>query len=160
MTPADAALAALEAEGRSGLGSAWPGRSCLSLIRAICRAWGVPEPAYEPWEALSEAQAVRDAIAEFGSVAAGHQHGLVSTGHWEAVDAESGHPQPGDVVSWDGAVLAKNGDLYTPPRPEAQAAGLCGVFGYRWTWTTKGLSPVHTPIRVSHITRMKPCLYQ
>ena len=156
--PSQAVLAALTAEGASGGGGSWPERSCVSLIRAVCRELGVPAPPYEPWEALGEREAGRKAIAEFGSMAAGHQGGLVATGHWEAVDAEEGLPRPGDVVSFDGPVLARNGELYTPPRPEAQMTGLCGIYGMRWVWTPKGLTSVQTPYRASWITRAKRCL--
>ena len=156
--PAEAVLAALADEGASGLGSEWPGRSCVSLIRALCRALGVPEPAYAPWEALGERQAGRDAIAAFGCMAAGHQGGLVATGHWEAVEPDGAHPRPGDVLSWEGVVVARNGEVYTPPKPQAQATGVCGIRGFRWIWTRAGLSPVHSPRRPSWITRPRPCL--
>lgn len=157
MTPTEAVLAALHEEGASGEGSAWPERSCVSLVKALCRALDVPAPAYGPWEALGERQAARDAIAAFGCMGAGHQGGLVATGRWEAVDPATGHPQPGDVVSWDGQVQASSGEVYTPARPEAQATGVCGVYGFRWLWMPSGLSTVHTPRRVAYITRVKPC---
>ena len=153
MDPAKAVLAALDEEGASGEGYQWPDRSCVSLIRALCRHGGTPEPSYAPWEALSEREAASRAVREYGSMGAGHQAGLAATGAWEAVE---GHPRPGDVVSWRGRVETMNGEVYDPPAEGFEATGVCGVYGFRWMWTGKGLSTVVRG-EVGYVTRMKPC---
>lgn len=151
--PAEAVLEALRSEGASGEGYRWPDRSCVSLIRALCRALGVPEPAYGPWLALSERDAGAKALAEYGGMGPGHQAGLLATGHWEAVEPPA---RAGDVVSWEGVVRTANGTVYAPPAPWAHGTGICGIHGFRWLWTLKGLDRVE-PGPEAFVTRVKPC---
>lgn len=157
MDRAEAVLAALEAEGRDGadaLPGSWPERSCASLVIALCRALGVPEPAYAPWLVLGEGEATRRVLGEYGSMGAAHQRGLVETGRWQAVDVGEGRPEPGDVLSWTGPVVTANGARYLPPSEGCEATGVCGVYGFRWYWSEgiPGLSHVLQG-QVSHITR-------
>lgn len=152
MDPARAVLAALAEEGASGEGYRWPDRSCVSLIRALCRAGWTSEPAYGSWLPMTEREAAVRALKEYGGMGAGHQAGLTATGAWEAVSF--GHPRPGDVVSWIGRVETMNGEVYDPPAAGFEATGVCGVYGFRWMWTTKGLSPVVRG-EVGYVTRMR-----
>ena len=152
MDPAKAVLEALRSEDAGGY--RWPDRSCVSLICALCRALGVPEPAYGPWLRLSEPEAARKAFAEYGGMGQGHQAGLVATGHW---DAQEPPARAGDVVSWEGVVRTMNGTVYTPPYEWAHATGVCGIHGLRWMWTHQGLDRV-APCPEAFVTRVKPCL--
>ena len=157
MERAKAVLAALAEEGKDGadaLPGSWPERSCASLVMALCRALGAPEPAYAPWLALSEKAATVRVLSEYGSMGRAHQAGLVETGHWRAVDVREGRPEPGDVLSWEGPVVTANGARYLPPSEGCEATGVCGVYGYRWYWSkgAPGLSHV-VQGKVSYITR-------
>ena len=161
MDPAQAALAALTEEGRSGLPYRWPNRSCVSLIRALCRHLGTPEPAYGPWEAMSEREAALKAVKGYTSMGTGHQAGLVATGRWRRVETKDADgrtvaPRAGDVVSWTGEVLAANDEVYTPPAAGFEATGICGVHGIRWIWTQQGLCHVAAGT-IGFITRSVPC---
>ena len=181
MDPAEAVLDALDAEGASGLGFAWPERSCVSLVKALCAALGVPVPAYGPWEALGQRQATAACLDRYGSMGAAHQTGLVETGHWQAVEREPCaflpkdrpgevrpedlglhegelvlHTRPGDVLSWEGVVLTANEEVYEPPAAGCDMTGVCGVHGLRWVWTRQGLSHV-VEGELGHVTRIKPC---
>ena len=199
MDPASAVLAALDAEERSiaayraseeyALVRArgrwgdplpvvyrWPERSCVSMVKALCGALGVPVPAYGPWEALGEREATKACLGQYGSMGTAHQTGLVETGHWEAVAPEPSafrtedrppdraaddgslvfHPRPGDVLSWAGRVLTANEEVHEPRYPGVDVTGVCGVYGIRWAWTRQGISAV-VEGELSHVTRVKPC---
>ena len=159
MDPATAVLAALEEEGASGLGYVWPERSCCSLVRALCRHLGTPEPAYGPWEALDERKAGVECVRSYGSMGVAHQTGLIQTGAWEHVAVKDDEertvaPRPGDVISFEGKVWADNGEVYTPPATGFEVTGVCGVYGFRWYWSAKGLATVALGT-ITRITRAR-----
>ena len=181
MDTATAVLDALDAEGACGLGFVWPERSCVSLVKALCGALGLPSPAYGPWEAMGQRAATVACLERYGSMGAAHQAGLVETGHWMAVEREPCafaavdrpadlgpedlglpadervfHVRPGDVLSWDGVVLTANEEVYEPPMAGCDMTGVCGVYGLRWVWTRQGLSHV-VEGELGRVTRPKPC---
>lgn len=139
----------------------WPDRSCASLVRTLCRALGTPEPAYGPWEALPEAKAAAECVRQYGTMGVAHQAGLIETGGWEAVavkddDGKTVVPRPGDVVSFEGRVVAADGSEFRPPMEGAQVTGVCGLSGFKWYWTMGGLSTVAAGVACT-ITRAKAC---
>ena len=149
---ADAALAALEAEAARGAGYAWPDRSCVSLIEAVCAALGGRAPDYAAFRTQGERQAARTAIARYGSLGSGHQQILQAAG-WSKMPLEA-PVLACDAVSCEGRVVMADGTEYAPRRAEAHWTGVVGPEGLVWGWTPHGLSTVAQGA-VSHVTRLK-----
>lgn len=147
-----AALDAVQAEAARapGAGYAWGVNDCSTLICALCRALGRPEPAYGPFRGEGEAKAAARALRRYGTLGAAHQVLLVETGGWVA---QAGAAQDGDVASVAGRV-AGEGVVYVPARPEMHLTGI--VAGGRWwTWQPSGLVGMRCGAlpAASHVTR-------
>ena len=144
---AQAASDALESEG-AGVAYAWPERSCVSLIRALCEALDAPAPDHSDFLALSEGRAASLARKRHGSFGAAHQAVLSAAG-WMA----AGAVEPGCVVSIEGRVELSDLSVYEPRADGLEWTGIVGPDYMTWGWGPHGLATVRSAAEPAFITR-------
>ena len=137
----------------AGAGYLWGERDCTSLIRALCRALGHPEPDYPRFRAMDEPRAALTALREFGTMGNTHQTLLAATGRWVAVNGSA--PEDGDVASLAGTVdFGRN--TYTPTHEAMHLTGIVSG-GKCWVWQPGGLAGARLDdAEISHLTREAP----
>ena len=144
---AHAAQTALELEGR-GEAYAWPERSCVSLIRALCAALGAPEPDHAAFLSRTEGQAASLARRRHGSLGAAHQ-AVLAAACWRPAEGM----EPGDVVSIPGRVVLADLSVYAPKGAGLEWTGIVGPDYMAWGWGPRGLFVVREGAEPAFITR-------
>ena len=130
----------------------WGVRDCLTTAAAAVRGALAREPNYAPWHALPEREALRRAIQQFGSLAAGHVSVLGAVPGVAVLSPAAGAPQPGDLVCLEGEIVAPG----VAPWRTGSTRHLLGFVAPScaiWTWTAAGIRPAGGDYEVTEVFR-------